>query len=592
MTVPATRHRGPGFGAEVDQNWMPITNPDGDAITAVLQDGPGYAEPGSFQLHSDGGFQYQPASTLPPDYDGYDSFTYKVFDSLLYSGLITVSLHIAAQPAGFSAKLIDMTFRDVPGQGKHHTMFSDDGLVEFKDTNKHWLDKNGNGTIELGQGDHSWPVAYTRNSRMAVTATFQLNAESFNLVKQALQQQKLKVRGTQEISENYVFDAANNQITLNEPGRTLTITNVAANQLLPNTIRHITNLTLEWKLSLDGGVEWIDAGKSESPVFVLLSDPKYSDPKLGKTLYYTVVYLGCDFGWGLDNAAQLPDALMSTPLGNGFASRAISTVKLDERGLPPGNDEENHQFTSSPLRYYGSWTTESKTTADLLKTKDGMCGAWARFFIDILAAQGAIGPNDKPYISLQPTARAEFFLVKNWSIPANPNPNPIPIATDLYIPQSVVGNYVMQPNDIQRGVIRNYHYVNVSRPGDSPLTRWAVSAPGKAYQWAQPPMPQVTYVNQTKPNDPNNSQNNNNPQAILDNHAVVKISNTYYDPSYGRTYASLGVIDDQLVDGFFQFRRVAGMPANTPPAMLAVTLFIRRNDPGRDFYERVSAYGT
>ena len=67
----------------------------------------------------------------------------------------------------------------------------------------------------------------------------------------------------------------------------------------------------------------------------------------------------------------------------GFSSLKISTIPLNQHtGLPDdGVDQDmsdptgKPNFQSYPLQYYGSWLTTSQTTAALLKTHDGQCGA-------------------------------------------------------------------------------------------------------------------------------------------------------------------------------------------------------------------------
>ena len=62
---------------------------DSTGLTAVLVAGPAH---GSVTLNADGTFSYTPAA----NYNGSDSFTYKVYDGSLYSNVATVSLSIAA----------------------------------------------------------------------------------------------------------------------------------------------------------------------------------------------------------------------------------------------------------------------------------------------------------------------------------------------------------------------------------------------------------------------------------------------------------------------------------------------------------------
>jgi hypothetical protein len=62
-------------------------DPDGDALTVVLADGPQYGE---LTLDTDGSFTYTP----DPDYHGIDRFTYRAYDGEKYSNIATVVLNI------------------------------------------------------------------------------------------------------------------------------------------------------------------------------------------------------------------------------------------------------------------------------------------------------------------------------------------------------------------------------------------------------------------------------------------------------------------------------------------------------------------
>jgi uncharacterized repeat protein (TIGR01451 family) len=67
------------------------TDPNGDALTAVLVSGPAH---GTLTLSADGSFTYTPA----PGYTGSDSFTYKANDGTLDSNVATVSLTVSNSP--------------------------------------------------------------------------------------------------------------------------------------------------------------------------------------------------------------------------------------------------------------------------------------------------------------------------------------------------------------------------------------------------------------------------------------------------------------------------------------------------------------
>ena len=65
------------------------TDADGSSLTAVLVSG---ASHGTLTLNADGSFSYTPTA----DYNGSDSFTYKVSDGAELSGAATVTITVNA----------------------------------------------------------------------------------------------------------------------------------------------------------------------------------------------------------------------------------------------------------------------------------------------------------------------------------------------------------------------------------------------------------------------------------------------------------------------------------------------------------------
>lgn len=68
------------------------SDPDGDALTAVLFSGP---QNGTVVLNTDGSFVYTPAS----GFQGRDSFVYRTFDGEVHSALAAVTIYVNAAPA-------------------------------------------------------------------------------------------------------------------------------------------------------------------------------------------------------------------------------------------------------------------------------------------------------------------------------------------------------------------------------------------------------------------------------------------------------------------------------------------------------------
>jgi hypothetical protein len=241
-------------------------------------------------------------------------------------------------------------------------------------------------------------------------------------------------------------------------------------------------------------------------------------------------------------------------------------------GDDPTDPTGNPRYTNFPLKYYGNWAIKSATTAALLQYHDGMCGAWARFFVDILAAQGAIGKDDLPIASFQSIRgqTQEGFLIKGWTFPANPTENhTVPAAAVRY--QTVRPGENNEANAIPTTF--TYQYTNALNPGDR-LPDMPQSSVNNQYAWQRA---DVTYT------QPTAAQNNANPQAIFDNHSVIKWTNgKYYDPSYGKTYDSLADFENQSIAGFY------AVPPNV--GIGSTVMHIRPNSAARDVYELLSPY--
>jgi hypothetical protein len=62
------------------------------------------------------------------------------------------------------------------------------------------------------------------------------------------------------------------------------------------------------------------------------------------------------------------------------------------------------------------------------------------------------------------------------------------------------------------------------------------------YNWAYTEVPSLGSIP---------GQNNNNPLSIFGLHLVLKIGDTYYDPSYGRIYTGVGQFEEDCVAGYF-----------------------------------------
>ena len=187
------------------------------------------------------------------------------------------------------------------------------------------------------------------------------------------------------------------------------------------------------------------------------------------------------------------------------------------------------------LVYYAKWnyiglSNPLSTSYGLVKEHEGECTSFARLFIDALRAQGIEQDND--LVSVKPIApfgRVEFpvMLVGNWTKAGD-------------------GKALI-------GTLPDYKWLNASNAVDQPK-RYGWNEAG-GYVWTEANH-QVEKAGDT------GGQNNQTPLGIFANHALVKIGEMYYDPSYGTTASSLKAWEDNAIK-FYGLRALGPVPGFT-----------------------------
>ena len=293
----------------------------------------------------------------------------------------------------------------------------------------------------------------------------------------------IKVRGTGP--ENLIFEPK----VATKAGSTITDTDHECKSKFKNKIDFFDTLNISWEVSLDNGNTWNPAGTTKNQVYVVRGTPR-------TTLYHTLVHLGCKKAEGL-----IAEAATISAIWGEFTGCDVKT------------------WDDIQLTYYGSYQTQNYTTADLLANHDGQCGAWARFFMDMLKVQDITKTNNFVIVEPNAASGANGFIVKDWSFVTGPGISGHP----------------------------TFPYLNI--PG-SPLTG------PSSYNWrSSPEVPEVTDSTGI------GGQGTENPASLFGNHQIILIGGTYYDPSYGKTYTGLPDMDNTAINGYF----VAGMwPVDEP----------------------------
>ena len=305
---------------------------------------------------------------------------------------------------------------------------------------------------------------------------------------------------------------------------------VQMDNLLPNYSDYYAPLTFGWAISPDNGLTWITpavAQTSSNQTYITLANPvaagvipagmgfvggiaQVQKPAIEQTVFYAGV-------WGTISPS------------NFFAGSPQYLFATDQTGLVADvfagfQYRDMTRADGTGMTYYGNWNTQNYTTEALIQNHDGQCNAWARFFIDVLRAEGG----DFSYSGAQSNLigifrvnplPTDFFLVKNWSFGAANIPAPLQLLSG-YTNSNQYGNQAFQQVN---GV---WQYT------------WTLGANANVQD--QQGLP---------------GQNNPNPKSTFANHEVVLIGNTLFDPSYGVT-CTLGPANNPLAN--FEADAIAG----------------------------------
>ena len=258
--------------------------------------------------------------------------------------------------------------------------------------------------------------------------------------------------------------------------------------------------------NFQGTLQFVQA--IEKRIYVTADEPVLSPG--GRNLLEAFVALGCRAAAGESDPTKVFQAIWKE-----FTTKKVKDVE--------GN----------PLKYWGSWDEKEVPTGKngaaaerLVAEQNGQCGAWAHFFIAVLAAQGLVtvqgntatlkATNEKiEVVGFAPKVETDG-MQNRIVLVVNPNSDP-----------------TAKPEDQLRGGWSGSG-VNQVNPGRG-------FKPGGGYDWKG--MPNADYKKVMKGKDGDEvfviGQNNEYPPALFPNHGVVKIGSMYYDPSYGQTYSSL-----------------------------------------------------
>ncbi|MBQ7251760.1 MAG: hypothetical protein IJS32_04075 [Kiritimatiellae bacterium] len=356
---------------------------------------------------------------------------------------------------------VQLQLKEVSFGGTHrYLVVKDDGTGAY--AAPHWKDNSSPPDGDADDaGDRKYPVCFTRNSKMRISAEWKLDPID--------PLWSIRVKGDGPDALDFPATAATTG------GDTISIADVECTAAFPNEVAYWPSLPVAWSFSLDKGTNWFAVCTSENPVYVTLGDPL-------TTVYHTLVHLGCS------NAA-------------GETTEAGCTAKI----WADFTDRDVRRADGTQLTYYGSWQCQNVTTASLLATGDGQCGAWACLFLDIRKVQGITETKHLVQFLPNDLADATGFIVKNWNFNGNGTSG-----------------------------VSGYPYFNV--PDASTFSGTA------SYSWKYAEVVDAPGVP---------GQGNPNPYSFFVCHFVT-FNGEFYDPAYGNKYDTLEDWADNALDGVYQ----------------------------------------
>lgn len=326
-------------------------------------------------------------------------------------------------------------------------------------------------------------------------------------------------------------------------------------QFASSTVDLWENFEITWSISdSPTSLKWTPIGTSVHPMYVTYATPLIS------IVFHSVIYHGCKNAKGLSNELNVVNNAY-----NAFVNHDIM-----RRDNPQPLIYWNPSF-ANPLSSLFCYSVDG-----LLYYGDGTCGAFADFFHKMIQVQGIAGSSSSEVTVSWASGYDLPYLIYIHELTPDLNA----LATNTY------GLAIVPPDYNQDGNFndnfRAMFFVN----------NWLFPTDRRFYGIAAsiniPLAAPLVGVKTLPASDQTgvDGQNNNNPRAFFENHAIVKYNNAYYDPSYGTAspksaadweafslagFGTFGLMLIQLADGSFDVKEfIWKRESNTPATQVII----------------------
>lgn len=371
-------------------------------------------------------------------------------------------------------------------------LIRDDTLVTYDAP--HWQDANDDGDAD-DSGERKYPVAFVRNTAPTIAGKIDVKPSGLTSVSGFSAKLKVIGPGTIEIPETAA--------TLGTDELELPATGSSGN--FPNEIDYMNPLTLSWEVEVNNAGDWCEAGETQNRTYVTLAPP-------ATTLRQETLFdIGCRNADGENVADPAFDKIWSE-----FSDRIVSRVD-------PISGTATRDLTG--MVYWKPSSNGCVTVTQLLIDGDASCGTWAEFQVETLKALGintaVVSTVNAPLPTNYTNAVAAYKTHANFS--GNVYWYSFNGTNGSNVPANLAPGDRVLAFESNNGVNEGIFFVKQLNLGNSPIL-------------AIPPN------NAGFPNSASVAQGNPNARAWFGNHAIVKYNNKYYDPSYGGTEKSSGLL--------------------------------------------------
>jgi hypothetical protein len=353
----------------------------------------------------------------------------------------------------------------------------------------------------------SKPVAYLRGSKISISSNIKYKGK-INDDKEFVVRLRIKDFVDSDVIHSIIVPSdyiTYKKVILNYD---FSITDFELDVTLPNNVSYIEDFEINFDVVIkDKTVRmediedelWTHVGKSTNDLYVLFDTPQPQG-----TLFESVLFMTC-------RNVQVQAAVDQETLLKGiWALFNASVVENDKLVIKKGKSNSNNHV---PLKYYNPHATTVTNAAMLLKSDgNGQCGSFASLFIEMLLAHGypygsityiAYGVDEKLH---KPDECTYGFLVPKWHFS---NEGTSATINNIYFTHTNIG-------EVSNSTYHRFLATDVEDMEGTP------------------------------------GQNSPNPASMFNNHQIVKVGTTYFDPSYGISYTNSDKLEESIQAIFYE----------------------------------------